>query len=293
MSGSLFIHSLVAILGLSEPAHTLQRAPYMLRLMLGAEERHRQWQLPQMCHPGMRSLGCVLLPHCVMALRAGTGGLSSPCGSQTTELRASWTRRIQNLGWIFGLFFFFFFGLGVRMLRGVGPVPSSAAPRGPQAAPPAAVAERPRAAARLRSAPLPPLRRRNTASTSHTRGGRGWPLPSAPWRRMLAVGWKHRARLAVRRWLGTVTPGSSPLHPRPPAHPEPLTAAALPRPPAESATRGPAEAPRIAGAASGRAPRWEGASAGAEWEGGCSPSACGAGMCPGPGCRHCAGRVRG
>lgn len=107
MSGSLFIHSLVAILGLSEPAHTLQRAPYMLRLMLGAEERHRQWQLPQMCHPGMRSLGCVLLPHCVMALRAGTGGLSSPCGSQTTELRASWTRRIQNLGWILGLFFFF------------------------------------------------------------------------------------------------------------------------------------------------------------------------------------------
>lgn len=76
---------------------------------------------------------------------------------------------------------------------------------------------------------------------------------------MLAVGWKHRERLAVRRWLGTVTPGSSPLHPRPPAHPAPLTAAALPRLPAESATRGPAEAPRIAGAASGRAPRWEGA----------------------------------
>lgn len=199
----------------------------------------------------------------------------------------------RTWGGFLGYFFFFFFGLGVRMLRGVGPVPSSASPRGPQAAPPAAVAERPRAAARLRSAPLPPLRRRNTASTSHTRGGRGWPLPSAPWRRMLAVGWKHRARLAVRRWLGTVTPGSSPLHPRPPAHPEPLTAAALPRPPAESATRGPAEAPRIAGAASGRAPRWEGASAGAEWEGGCSPSACGAGMCPGPGCRHCAGRVRG
>lgn len=155
MSGSLFIHSLVAILGLSEPAHTLQRAPYMLRLMLGAEERHRQWQLPQMCHPGMRSLGCVLLPHCVMALRAGTGGLSSPCGSQTTELRASWTRRIQNLGWIFGLFFFFLFWLGCAYVARGWPRPLLGRSSGPAGR---------------------PTRRR----CRETEGGRPAPLRSAP-----------------------------------------------------------------------------------------------------------------